>query len=76
MTDNLKVNASKAADDANVAAHAAYDDTSVVVHNALRGAGVEAQMYQMMQKWVSTKLFLTQKLRYTRQDQIWRKSRG
>ena len=31
MTDNLKVKASKAADDVNVAAHAAYDDATVVV---------------------------------------------
>ena len=43
MTDNLKVKASKAADDTNVAAHAAYDDATVVVHNALKGAGVDAQ---------------------------------
>ena len=37
MTDNLKVKAHKAVDDAHVAAHAAYDDASVAVHNALEG---------------------------------------
>jgi hypothetical protein len=40
MTDNLKVKANKAADDANVAAH---DDATVVVHNALKGAGMDAE---------------------------------
>ena len=69
MTDNLKVKASKAVDDANVAAHAAYDDATVVVHNALKGAGMDEQKYQMMQKSVSIKPFLMQKLRYTRPDQ-------
>ena len=69
MTDNLKVKASKAADDANVAAHAAYDDASVVVHNALKG-NLTHRMYQMIQRSVSTKRFLMQKLRYTRPDQI------
>ena len=57
MTDNLKVKASKAADDANVAAHEAYDDASVVVHNARKVPEWMHRMYRMMQKWVSTNSF-------------------
>ena len=43
MKDNLKVQASKAVDDARVAAHAAYDDATVAAHNTLKDAGREAQ---------------------------------
>jgi hypothetical protein len=43
MTDNPKVKASKAVDDARVAAHAVYDDATVAAHNILKDAGVEAQ---------------------------------
>ena len=39
MTDNLKVEANKAADDVRVAAHATYDDIKVATHNALKDAG-------------------------------------
>jgi len=43
MTDNLKVKASKAVDDARVAAHEVYDDASVAAQNALKGAGKGAE---------------------------------
>jgi hypothetical protein len=43
MTDNLKVKASKAIDDARVAAHEVYDDASVAAQNALKGAGKGAE---------------------------------
>jgi hypothetical protein len=43
MTDNPKVKASKAVDDARVAAYAVYDDATVAAHNILKDAGVEAQ---------------------------------
>jgi len=43
MTDNPKIKASKAVDDARVAAHAVYDDATVAARNILKDAGVEAQ---------------------------------
>jgi hypothetical protein len=43
MTENLKVKASQAVDDARVAAHAVYDDATVAAHNTLKDASVEAQ---------------------------------
>ena len=43
MTDNLKVKASKAVDDARVAARAAYDAATVAAHNILKGGETKAQ---------------------------------
>jgi hypothetical protein len=42
MTDNPKVKASKAIDDARVASHAGIDDAKVAAHNAFKEAKVAA----------------------------------
>lgn len=43
MTENLKVKASHAVDDARVAAHAALDDATVAAHNTFKDASAGAQ---------------------------------